>query len=64
MNAPAKLKPNRFVVLVGQRFRDAHDEVVKQEPPHDINVALERLGHSQAPRKKYGPPPSHRARAN
>ena len=53
MNAPGKPKPNRHVVLVGQRFRDAHDEVVQQELPHDIKVALERLGHPpQDPAKK------------
>ena len=52
MNAPEKLKPNRYVVLVGQRFRDAHDEVVTQDLPHDIKVALKRLGHPQDPRKE------------
>ena len=52
MNDPGKLKPTRYVVLVGQRFRGAHDEVAQQELPHDIKVALERLRRPQDPRKE------------
>ena len=51
MNA-GKPKPNRYVVLLGRPFRDAHDEVAKQELPYAINVALERLGHRPDRRKE------------
>ena len=54
MNAPAKPKPNGAVVLVGQRFRDAHDEVAKQELPHDIKVDRANDGDFVVNRRRGG----------